>query len=324
MSNSRRFRPSVPSRAAGAAAGIVIGLWAHAALAGNALIGLTVGGSTDALVSVNPATGVITTIANGLPDGLSDDAFALDSADGQFFYQNGGQLDVVNTTTGALLGSRSLSTTLSGMSYDPVSQTLLGLAVGGSSDALVSINTATGAITTIASNLPVGLSNSVHAVNPANGEFFYQANGKLNVVNSTTGALLGTYSLSNTLDSLSYDSITGQLLALTYGGNDDELSSVNPSTGAITNLGSNDLPPYLTDNAYALDATDGQFFYQSINQLIVVNVTTGAELASRSLANTLNIIAAPDPTAAPEPAGVAVLLAGLGILGVFRHRPRRR
>ena len=161
-------------------------------------------------------------------------------------------------------------------------------------------------------------------MDPANGEFFYQANGKLNVVNATTGALLGSYSLSNTLDSLSYHSITGQLLALTYGGSDDELSSVNPSTGAIANLFSNDLPPYLTDNAYALDATDGQFLYQSINLLIVVNATTGAELGSRSLANTLNIIAAPDPTAAPEPAGVAVLLAGLGTLGVFRHRPRRR
>ena len=78
MSVSRRFQSSVPSRAAGAAAGVVIGLWAHAALAGAALIGLTVGGSTDALVRVNPATGGITTIANGLPDGLTDDAFALE------------------------------------------------------------------------------------------------------------------------------------------------------------------------------------------------------------------------------------------------------
>lgn len=324
MSFLRRCRSSVPNRAAGAAAGVGIVLWAHAALASASLIGLTVGGSTDALVSVNPATGGITAITNGLPDGLTNDAFALDSADGQFFYQSGGNLDVVNTTTGALLGSHNLSTTLNGMSYDPVSHTLIGLAVGGSADTLVNVNTATGGITTIASNLPVGLSNSAHAVDPANGEFFYQANGKLNVVNSMTGALIGSYSLSNTLDSLSYDAVTGQLLALTYGGSNDELSSVNPATGAITNLGSNDLPPFLTDNAYALDATDGQFYYQSINKLIVVNATTGAEAGSPSLANTLNIIAAPDPTAVPEPAGLAVLLAGIGTLGVFRHRSPRR
>ncbi len=103
MSFLRRLRSLVPNRAAGAAAGVLIGPWAHAALAVTALIGLTIGGRTDALVSINPATGTVPTIGSGsLPVGLTDDASALDSGDGEFFHQTGGTLDVVNTATGGL------------------------------------------------------------------------------------------------------------------------------------------------------------------------------------------------------------------------------
>ena len=91
MSFLRRLRSLVPDRAAGAAAGVLIGPWAHAALAVTALIGLTIGGRTDALVSINPATGTVPTIGSGsLPVGLTDDASALDSGDGEFFHQTGG------------------------------------------------------------------------------------------------------------------------------------------------------------------------------------------------------------------------------------------
>ncbi len=211
------------------------------------------------------------------------------------------------------------------MAYDSLSATLLGLTVGGSTDALVSINPATGGLTTIGpGNLPVGLSNAASALNPATGQFFYQAGGKLNVVSVTTGALLGSYSLSTTLDSLTYNPATGALLALTFGGSGDQLVSVNPSNGVITPIGPDNLPDILSDNAYTLDAAGGQFFYQSFNQLIVVNATAGTEVGSPSLSSSLYGLAVPGATPTPEPSGVAVLLVGLGTLGLFQYGSRSR
>jgi hypothetical protein len=172
--------------------------------------------------------------------------------------------------------------------------------------------------------LPDDISNAAYALNPGNGEFFYQAGGKLNVVSVTTGALLGSYSLSTTLDSLTYDSATGALLALTYGGVGDQLVSVNPSTGAITTIGTDNLPDILTDDANALNTTTGQFYYESFNQLIDVNATTGVESSSPSLSAALYGIAVPGAATVPEPSAIAVLLAGLGTLGLLRYAPRSR
>ncbi len=302
-------------------------VWAHAALAAPVLIGLTVGNSTDTLVSINPTTGALTTIGGNLPDGFTNNAYALNQAGSQYYYEAGTSLIVVNTTSGALLGDYSLSTSLHGMAYDAATGTLLGLTVGNSSDALVSINPATGALTTIGSGtLPVGLSNSAYALNPVTGQFYYLTSGKLNAVNVATGALTGSYSFAGnapSLGTLTYDSATGGLLALAYGNQGEELTSVS-ATGQITAIGSGHLPSLVTNNVNAFNAATGQVYYEDQYQLITVNAATGAQVSQAPLTSYLDGIVSPGAAAVPEPAGVEVLLSGLGALGLVRVGSRRR
>jgi hypothetical protein len=93
----------------------VLSLWVHAALTVPALIGLTIGDSTDTLVRINPLTAAVGTIGSGLPWGFSNDSYALNPANSLYYHEAGSNRIVVNTRTGALVGDHDLSISLIGM-----------------------------------------------------------------------------------------------------------------------------------------------------------------------------------------------------------------
>ena len=185
-------------------------------------LGISLNGSgSNELVRIDPATGKTTIVGAGLPSGIHNFAATLDLTGSRYFYRvvdralpgdlpTGGNLIVVDTQTGALLGSLPLPENLISLDFDPVSGTLFGLVTGSGtglhgglgltlngsgSNELVRIDPATGTTTIVGAGLPSGIHNFAATLDPTGSRYFYRTGGNLIVVDTQTGALLGSQPL---------------------------------------------------------------------------------------------------------------------------------
>jgi hypothetical protein len=161
------------------------------------------------LVVVDPATGVVTTVASGLPEGLDHYAATLDSEGDRYFYHVAtGVLHAVDLVTGART-SVSVPEDIADLQFDDATGTLYGLRItnntgisgsaaegwrtNGSID-LVEISPTSGALTVLnAAALPAGTTNWASAFDCDNRHYLYvSADGNSNVLDVATGALLST------------------------------------------------------------------------------------------------------------------------------------
>jgi len=180
-------------------------------------LGLTLLGSgANEWVSIDPVTGTTAIVGAGLPSGIHNFAATLDLTGSRYFYRTGGNLIVVDTQTGTLLGSLPLPENLISLDFDPVSGTLFGLVtgsgtgwsslfgltlLGSGANELVSIDPATGTTTIVGAGLPSGIHNFAATLDPTGSRYFYRTGvnldganitgGNLIVVDTQTGALLG-------------------------------------------------------------------------------------------------------------------------------------
>jgi len=160
------------------------------------------------LVRVDPATGTVAVLANGLPSRLDHYAATLDSAGDRYFYHTAdGLLVAVDLASGAST-TVALAAHILDLQYDDGAGILYGrrrtggsTTLGGDSNEgwrtfgdadMVRIDPATGGLTAInLQPLPAGTANWSSAFDCEVGHYIYlSATGETNIVDVTTGSLL--------------------------------------------------------------------------------------------------------------------------------------
>ena len=274
---------------------------------------LGIQGSTNRqLVSIDPTTGTITNIGSAVSIHSSvSGTDAIDPTNNRFFMiantsaGSDSQLFILNTQTGALLGSPTLtgtsSSAIQALQYNTTNGVLYGIQ-GSTNRQLVSIDPTTGTITNIGSAISIHSSvSSTDAIDPTNNRFFMIANtsagsdSQLFILNTQTGALLGSPTLTGTSSSairaLQYNTINGVLYGI-QGSTNRQLVSIDPTTGTITNIGSAVSIHSSVSGTDAIDPTNNRFFMiantsaGSDSQLFILNTQTGALLGSPTLTGT--------------------------------------
>jgi hypothetical protein len=169
------------------------------------------GGGGRQLVSLNPATGAVTTISGAISPPLpsASGVSALDAAGNRFFFvatpagETDSRLFAVDTITGPVLANPvlagSASAFINGMAYDAVHGVLFGVRnPGDGGRQLVSLDPATGMVTAIGASIspPLPSASGVCTVDGAGRRFFFVAtptgetDSRLFTVDTQTGAVL--------------------------------------------------------------------------------------------------------------------------------------
>ena len=204
------------------------------------------------LYQVNPQTGLA---SDPKPTGL-DHLVGIAMGSGNVLYglanatapTQPNALVRINPATGAsqLVGSTGLSNIVEGdLSYDQTTGTLYGMyQLTGSERKLFTLNTTTGAATT----LPTSLSGDPSAMAFDGAGTLYAIDTALNkllTVNKATGATLTSLSLSRSLGSaagMAIDPLTGTFyVADGDSSGTDHLYTLNPTTGLLTDIGATGL-----------------------------------------------------------------------------------
>ncbi len=161
------------------------------------------------LVTLDPASGTVTTIASGLPGGLDHYAATVDSTGGRYFYHVGtGTLHAVSLATGATTPT-SVPPDIADLQFDDATSTLYGLRITGNTSIsgsgtdgwrtngaidLVRIDPVTGMTTVLnPAPLPPGTTNWASAFDCEKGHYLYvSADGNSHVLDVATGAIIST------------------------------------------------------------------------------------------------------------------------------------
>lgn len=206
------------------------------------------GNPATVLVTINPATGVATTVG---PIGFAVTGLAMHPTTGVLYGSTGGNAPVspnslirINTTTGAgtLIGPTGLGGPVADIEFR-ANGTLFGWSEG--SDELVTLNLATGAGTVVGPNTLSTFGSGLAFV----GGTLYLADdgndGVLHIINAATGAATNGPTLSgspgaagNPISALATRG--GTLFGvdlLNSGARTAFLVTINPTTGVITNIG---------------------------------------------------------------------------------------
>jgi len=161
------------------------------------------------LVTVDPGTGAVTTVASSLPADLENFAATLDTEGRRYFYHTvAGELHAVDLDSG-WLATAAVPGHFVDLQFDDATGTLYGLETWGSNTfeasgdrgyrtlgeiALVSIDTDTGLVTTLSSSpLPTGTTNFSSAFDCVSGHYLYVSDtGESQVLDAATGDLIAT------------------------------------------------------------------------------------------------------------------------------------
>ncbi len=184
----------------------------------NMLFGIAVindGGGVNKLVTVDPATGIVTPVAGpgiGIlpgPQNISAGPSAMDVDGNRYFVTTGDQIVTMNTMNGTFTNATMASlapdagaTGVSSLEYDSVGGTLYGMtlfpdsvATGGTPNKLVTVNPGTGEIADVAAGGagllpdPRNVSAGAATLDAASNRHVVSVGGNLVVVDTTSGAV---------------------------------------------------------------------------------------------------------------------------------------
>jgi hypothetical protein len=228
------------------------------------LYGVTgAGGSSSSLYTIDPKTGVATLVG---AVGISLNGIAYDSHNGMLYGIAGSSsnnLVTINTTTGAatVVGSLGNSIVAQALAYDSATNTLYAYSKMPAStmfpEGLYTLDTATGAATKVGAGSQLGFSSSGNGLAVDSSGTIYlapggasgggsQPNAHLYTISAMTGlasqgpAFSGAPLANSQMKAMSFDS-SGNMYGLDFvpgGSFITDLVSIDPSTGAITSIGS--------------------------------------------------------------------------------------
>ena len=248
----------------------------------------------------------------------------------------------INTATGAASNAKStgLTSSLSGIAFDPISGNLYGLTAldGATPNSLVKINPATGAATVVGTTGLTRLFEGDLAFSPLNGNLYavYRSDDPLNFlvyflkINPATGAGTVVGPMNSATDPKDFSALAFNSAGILYTvetsavSANSVLSIIDPSTGMLSssvtmnvNLG--------TTAALAFDPATGTAYLADggsagTNMLYTLNITNGVATAIGPLGVTQGL-AGLTFIEIPEPSTVGLSLSG-GLL-LFVRRLKR-
>jgi len=271
------------------------------------------GASSERLVSVNPATAGLTSLGSGVAGccGVGS-ASTIDTAGNVFFWigtttadSSTPRLFRFDTVTGNDLssGGVALSTANSYnfIEWDSSTSTLYGfMRPAASQEQLVTINPTTGALTNVGSAITTCCSIQSASSALGNGQLYFTGalttDGvtvvRLFSINLTTGAVTNSPTLvsTNSYTHLAFDPDNSTLYAMvrdtTAGA--ESVASINPSTGALTTIGSATASCCSTSGTAAYDSGSNIIYFtggftSDVNpRLMAFSTATGANVSSPS------------------------------------------
>jgi Bacterial Ig-like domain (group 3) len=201
------------------------------ASADDAVVTLNDGGSIG---TIDTTSGVTSVFSGPSHSGLFGDAF---STDGNLYGLENGQFVQIDQTTGATTAIGSNQNLFYGLDQAPDGTMYADSYGGPDGSGLYEIDTATGAVTFVGSN-----PGAMDVTFDCSGTLWGTDSGQLYSYDLATGATTNTVTLTGSADASMIMSLfvdaAGDMLATTYS-SPAELFNVDPSTGALTLLGSN-------------------------------------------------------------------------------------
>lgn len=304
------------------------GLAARPASAANELFGwvATPGmPGSSRLVTFDTSTGARTTIGAATPACcFVSGASALDGAGGRFFFTGNYltetpgtdplRLFTVSTTTGAVIDDDPLAAGFwNFLEWDATSNRLLAIVNQSSTTTLYSVDTSTGARTAIGSGVAncclVG--GNVSAIDLDGGRFFFVgrlttdggSDSRIFSFDTTTGALVTSPAplmpATNNYNFLGWDPSPGILYAVVRDtvNSDEDLLTVNPTTGAVAQVGSSIADCCGVSSGVSTVDPNGNLFYflgvrsslgETARRLWSLDLATGAVVHNPLLLDTEN------------------------------------
>ncbi len=258
------------------------------------------------LVTVNPTTGQIDPVGtgSGAPSGTSpaQGISALDAPGHRYFFSgftgSSHNLFVIDTQTGVLLQSPSLSWLFTSLEFDTTSNTLLGVVSFADGTKVVTVDPTTGQVN------PVGTGNGAPSgISPAQGisaldmqghRYFFRgytgSSHELFVLDTQTSILLQNPPLPLLFTSLEFDSTSNTLLGVVSFSDGTKVVTIDPTTGQVNPVGTGSgTPPDISpaQGISALDVEEHRFYFRgytdSTQQLFALDTQTGNLLQSPTL-----------------------------------------
>ncbi len=236
-----------------------------------------------AVVSINPSSGALTTVADlslplGQPGPGFGDTMASDPATHRLFVVRSVfdlsafppaityQLITVDSRSGAFTVSPGLGHPVTGLAFDTAAGKLLGFTGDCCPNQIVSIDPTSGSFTHVAD--VIGDSFSFMTFAPSTHSLYMDSESfsapppnppvnTLLAVNTLTGAVTSSPQLSRGLNSLAFDTSQGALFATTFF--PPSFIRIDPTTGVETQLGSYDFGFFL-EGGTALDPGTHTYF----------------------------------------------------------------
>jgi hypothetical protein len=250
----------------------------------------------ETLVSVDPGTGTVTPLGSGVPNSGSISLpfvplSALDSAGHRYFFPDASSiLHELDSQTGAEVAAVALSMQpfLAALKFDASSGKLFGHASVGGAEALLSIDPASGNVSTVGTvpnSGSLAAQPAMAALDSAGHRYFFlDYTPVLYALNTQTGAQIAALPLSMALfpAAMEFDPSTGKLFCHTYLGSfptgAETLLTIDPANGNVASVGAWPNSGSLFDQLGmgALDSASHRYFFlDSSSTLQQMNTQTG-------------------------------------------------
>ncbi len=234
---------------------------------------------------INPVTGVVTNISTSIvSNSIANNTSTINPIKKQFYFRDLNKFYTVDLITGNVINSPNLTYTYDAsfdfFIYNCMDSTIYGLSSNYYAHYFSKIDPITGIVTRI-SNIPVSISvcNFSSTINPFTKQFYFRNLNQFITVDITTGNVISNPNFlvqnGTDFDMFVFNFQDSTIYGLTRSPTSFYFSKIDPTTGVVSNISNNSIASTINSTASTIDPFKKQFYFETPNQFISVDITTG-------------------------------------------------
>lgn len=255
------------------------------------------------LSKVNPVTGSVTQVSSSqIANSITGNALStVDPINNKYYFVSAGNLITIDLNSGLVLNSAPLNYAVNYIRFNSSDTTiycLSNLTPSVSAVFLAKINPQSGIVSFVSSS---SLSSSINGsagstIDPVNKKYYFVSANNIFSIDLFTGVASNIAPLSKVINQIVFNCEDATIYCLSNPTSGTvsaiALSKVNPITGSVTVISSSSVASYINGNAYsAIDFQNQNYCFVSLNDIISLNLQTGAVSYSSILSNVINLMA---------------------------------